>query len=134
MPSGRRQKEDDVTLNELRKKLGNTFKAVDIVTGEVLEVHYLFSNMYGARDEDGTTRFAFGLSNKYREYSKGETMISPEEQKAAREKERKRNNEKVVRDLKRQDAFKAKTSRPLPLKITRKPNPFQVIKGGKDNE
>lgn len=128
MPSGRRQKEDDVTLNELRKKLGNTFKAVDIVTGEVLEVHYLFSNMYGARDEDGTTRFAFGLSNKYREYSKGETMISPEEQKAAREKERKRNNEKVVRDLKRQG------SRPLPLKITRKPNPFQVIKGGKDDE
>lgn len=123
------------TLFELMKKAGKEeIKVRNLKTGEICDAWHLFGSIFAVKDLDGYATFASGTTRKYELIEEDKGMqggISPEDQKKARELERKRNNEKVVRQLRLQDSLK---SRKLPLKITRKPSQFTVIKGGKDDE
>lgn len=119
-------------LMSIMKETGKeTFKVKDLVTGEVLEVWWLFGAMFAARGEDLFQTFASGLREKYEHYEDTPMeSISPEEQKKAREKQRNLQNAKLTRELKRSKNRKAGT---LPVRVTKKPSPFTVIKGGKDD-
>lgn len=108
-----------------------TFKVKDLVTGEVLEVWWLFGAMFAARGEDLIQTFASGTREKYEQYEETPMdSISPEDQKKAREKQRNLQNDKLTRELKRS---KNKKTRPLPVRVTKKPSPFTLIPGGKDD-
>ena len=125
-----------MTLDDMREELGSNFWVRHLDTGEVYYVVWLFAGVYGLRDEKtgDSTRFASGKSDSYELYVKGENdmnSISPEEQKAAREKERKRQNDRITRQLQMRDRWDDKFKEVIKKRTTKKDNPFTVIDGGK---
>ena len=120
-----------------------TFKVKDLVTGEVLEVWWLFGAMFAARGEDLIQTFASGFRERYEHYEEPPvSSISPEDQKKAREKQRNLQNAKLTRELKRTKDLKEKFDKtPIGRRTTKSQELFALnqtpkltlIKGGKDD-
>ena len=124
-----------MTLAEIMEKRGSNFYVLDTQTDEIVEATFLFSNMFGLKNEDGYSYFALGNKRRYKyitSLDKGEQgMISPEDQKKARELERQKTNQRITRELKMRKSWDEKFSKVIEKRTTKKKHQFTVIEGGK---
>jgi hypothetical protein len=129
------------SLNDIMTKHGESFKARNLLDGDIYEAHFIFGNIFGIKSSSGYNMFSSGTREEWEFYSKiGEVgvNISPEEQRRVREQERKEKNEEITRRLKKTKELRKKfDDAPIGRRTTKSKELFSpkltLIKGGIDD-
>jgi len=130
------------TLEELQRIFGDEFYVYCSNHDEEYHIRHMFGTIFVGENKNGDSRFLSGNRATYTSIDPWEIKsldsITPEEQKKIREQERKDQNDRITRQLRRSKELKKRfDSTPIGRRTTKSKDLFSpkltIIKGGLDD-